>query len=106
MLVKTGVRIDENTSHGRQGCYELTRVYLTERGHKIRVTVNRDSYEIQSYAKAEVLTADLKWTTLATDGPSNWHSDTPHTAATPVAIKVALDRTANLLAARAVTILN
>jgi hypothetical protein len=55
--------------------YTLVRFY--RRGeHTFRVRIERDSYERQSFAVAEVLTATREWSRVVDNDPSNWHDDT------------------------------
>lgn len=57
----------------RERITTFVRIYVTPTsGHKVRVTVKRDPYQFQSYAKVEVLTPALTWTELTTSSPRVW----------------------------------
>lgn len=75
----TATTIDNAFSLYHQG-YQLTRVSKLGSGHKVRVRVCRDSYLNQSYAVAEVLNADLKWTDLVSEAAESWHPGSPYLA--------------------------
>jgi hypothetical protein len=95
--------IDDSFAVTRQG-YQLTRFYLAD-GRILRVRVYRDTYQLQSWASAQVLTPVLTWTDL-TDAPAaRWHPATPTTAPdeaplAPVADALADRATALLIAHR------
>ncbi|WP_447002420.1 hypothetical protein ACRAKI_22120 [Saccharothrix isguenensis] len=55
--------------------YTVVRFYRCGE-HTFRVRAQRDSYERQSFAIAEVLTAAREWSTVVDNDPSNWHSGT------------------------------
>lgn len=57
--------------------YELANIVRLDNGLKVRVRVKRDSYEVQSYAKVEVLTPAMTWTEVLTEAPALWHPSTP-----------------------------
>lgn len=99
----TPTGIDQATGTTGQG-YTLTRAYQAG-NFKIRVRVVRDGYARQSYAVAEVLSALLTWTELATNPASNWHGSTGHAATHPDTIVAELGGLADELARRAVAIL-
>lgn len=44
-----------------------------ETGRTLQVVVHYDEDKQQSWAVAKVLSADLTWTTLATEHPAVWH---------------------------------
>lgn len=65
----------ETTADPGQHSYDVVRFY--RRGEDtFRVTVDRDSYERQSRAVAEVLTASREWSHVVSNAPSNWHAST------------------------------
>lgn len=64
--------------------YTLTRTYqisgqISDRTmmHVVRIRVARNSYANQSSATADVLTADLTWTRIASAAPAGWWASTP-----------------------------
>ena len=67
--------IDETTDTAAHH-YRLTQTHHLD-GHTIRVRVHRGLLRHQSWAAAEVLTAALTWTELATAPASDWHPATP-----------------------------
>lgn len=73
------VVIDEAAAPYSQG-YTLHRTLRTSAGDKVRINIRRDSHAVQSWARAEVLNADMKWTTLADDAVVFWHPFTPYTS--------------------------
>jgi hypothetical protein len=93
--------VDSSFNSIEDGTYALTEIHHTDTGHTIRVQVHRDSYRAQSYARVEVLTPDLTWTTLATTPAGDWHPATPYLGAT----QAALQPTADALVSRAGRIL-
>jgi hypothetical protein len=94
--------IDEATGMTGQG-YTLARVYKIG-NDKVRVHVERDHYRAQSYARAEVLTAERRWNLLADDSPHRWHATTPYGEGR-LNIRAALGPICDRLARRAATIL-
>ncbi|GAA1309094.1 hypothetical protein [Saccharothrix xinjiangensis] len=58
-----------------RGSYTLVRFY--RRGeHTFRVRIERNSYQRQSFAVAEVLTATREWSPVVDHDPSHWHDST------------------------------
>jgi hypothetical protein len=92
--------IDESRDTGTQD-YRLVRVYRFATGDVVRVTVRRDFYERQSYARAEVLNVDRKWTDLIYKPTKVWYPHTEAEAHWTVPIEVA-----ESLARRAYSILD
>jgi transcriptional regulator with XRE-family HTH domain len=74
---KTLTVVDRHVGYTNEG-YRIDLVARDDTGHKVRVHVLHSITASQSYALAEVLAADLTWTNLATESPSNWHDDMPH----------------------------
>lgn len=76
--------VDETFGLGRQD-YTLTRIYSVPQHpgngaptYLVRVTVKWDSYEQQSYARAEAFSApQMAWTTLVTAPTSDWYRAAP-----------------------------
>jgi hypothetical protein len=112
--------LDEETSVYSQG-YQLNRIYKIEIGvdakkYKVRVRVKRDSYDIQSYAVAEVFNENSTWTEIVSEAPFNWYLDTKYIASGTtrgmprheIVIQVSdqLDRIAERLITRAHTVLS
>jgi hypothetical protein len=71
---------------------------------RVRVQVHADFYEIQSWAKAAVLTPSMEWTELATAPPSAWHQQAVRGAAD--ARWAAIEQVAMDLVNRALAILS
>jgi hypothetical protein len=88
--------------------YSVIRFY--RRGEDtFRITIERDSYEQQSTAIAEVLTTSREWSRVVGNAPSNWHDTTSlyatkGTGAHPEPGFTTLRRLADALAAEAMTI--
>lgn len=93
--------IDESAAQTGQG-YHLTRVYEIS-GEVVRVRIERDAYPHQSFAVAEVLSADRTWTNLASNPVDTWRGSTP---ASTGDVPKALGSLASDLAIRAATILS
>jgi transcriptional regulator with XRE-family HTH domain len=68
--------VDRHVGYTNEG-YRIDLVARDDTGHKVRVHVLHSITASKSYAVAEVLAADLTWTNLATESPSNWHDDIP-----------------------------
>jgi hypothetical protein len=53
--------IDNREFRGRQS-RNLVRIVKTEKGHKLRISIKRDSYDFQSYARIELWSdTEGKW---------------------------------------------
>jgi hypothetical protein len=85
------------------GGHAVTRIYLTATAELVRVRARCDSYWHQSYAVAEVLTPDRRWTVLLEDLPDRWHREVHPLPST--ARLIALGGIAAALATRAATLL-
>lgn len=57
-------------SHEDKGAQYVARIA----GEKIRVEIRCNSYGRQSWAKAELLSVDKKWTKIAEEPDETWHS--------------------------------
>jgi hypothetical protein len=72
MSSRTACRMVDQVVDTDGQCCELTRVYKIG-GDVVRIRVRLDVSDVaKSYAVAEVLTADRKWTDLAEDPADNW----------------------------------
>jgi hypothetical protein len=95
--------IDQTAGATHQG-YRLDRVYRLGE-HTVRVRIERDTYDRQSCAVAEVLNDRLTWTNLVTALPSAWHGATPYRAADVDDIVLAVGSLSDELIARASVVL-
>jgi hypothetical protein len=98
-----GPRLVDESSGSHRSRYTLQRVYRYG-PDTVRVCVDRDPYDFQSSAVAEVLNAERRWTVLATAPASDWH-DATRTCAPPT-IPALLATVADRLITRAITILS
>lgn len=120
-MISTTVVLDRHSAATSQG-HRLTETLRVPVGldlgrvgdtRVVRVVVHRDSYAPQSYARAQLLTTDGVWTTIAEAEPSTWHAETWVTVpganqlglTMAAAVERALAGVADQLAARAVKIL-
>lgn len=73
------MKIDESSSTDQDNTY-LTCIYRIDGSPQdvVRVRVRHNFYETQSYAVAEVLNADRKWTDLVSEPTGTWHATTGH----------------------------
>jgi hypothetical protein len=102
--------IDEMAAPSTHG-YDLQRTYRSSTEHHvytIQVKIHRDAYEMQSYAVATVLSADLNWEPVAAEAASRWFTTTTYytTVTTTAEILTQLEPIAARLLARAITILS
>jgi hypothetical protein len=84
----------DSTFDSQDGKYSLTEVHHAGSGqcrHTIRVRVQRDHYERQSVACAEVLTPELTWTVLVTTPAGDWYPATPFRGVPATLVLVAAD---------------
>lgn len=94
---------DEQSSGTRNG-YHYARI-IEFNGRVVRAFVKRDSYIQQSYAVAEVLNDQMKWTNLTAEAPDDWWPGTPLPYDNDVDAAAVLGSVAERLLNRAATIL-
>lgn len=109
--------IDETFDPTVNNSYKYTAIFesvIKQHGrtkvHKVRVRIRRDSYAMQSYALAEVLTPGLTWTDLltASTDEGDWYELLPYSVSSPAAYRSAregMETLARELAGRAQAIL-
>ncbi len=95
--------LDEGASCDKHR-YSYTRIVRIG-GHRVRAHIQRDFYDFQSYAVAEVLADNMTWTHLATNDPVNWIYNTPSPTQGPIHCATELGHLADILINRAAAIL-
>lgn len=56
--------------------YGITDTFVMD-GEVVRVVIHVDAYAFQSYARADILSADKTWTPLCNRPSGDWHKDAP-----------------------------
>lgn len=108
---RTETELLEETPGLTRSGYTLTRLVKIGE-HKARIRINRDHYQHQSYAVAEVFTPEHTWTLVITSPPSQWHDRMPRLTNDPAThdtahdtVRGALGSIADDLTNRTVTLL-
>jgi hypothetical protein len=100
-MTTTVTLVDETAAFLENG-YGIVRTYKTTAGDTLRIMVNRDFYDFQSFAVADILSSAGEWTAIADTPVESWY---PTTRLRPSDVKEVLGPIADALADRAIAIL-